>query len=592
MGRLSDFKPLESVQLPDVGEVNSSGLTLIVGPNSSGKSQLLRDIYHSLSGDIRHRVVASQIVVRKPDFTNLINSLVEDGLFTRVMDDNGGTQLMPRTIYAGMGQQVGAIAEREAQNLYNNYGAADGRRPNQFLNHFGRLLVSALFLDRRLTSLTAVGLIDFLNSPPQHDLHALYMSDIARTRLATEIGTTFGKAIWPDISRGSNLVLRVSDSVEIPNAEDRHSPTKMARFRTIEDEGDGMKSYVATCISILLGERPVTLIDEPEMCLHPPQAYNLGRFIGRNGRSTNIASFVSTHSSHILRGVLQETKDLQIIRLTRREGAFHAHKVSASTLRTALAKPTLRAESILDGIFSQCVVAVEAETDRLVYTTVVETLTTEFRGDVHFAPVGGTDGLAGTCELYKTLQIPVAIVADRDVLANADRLQRLLTTLTTADRAAELLNVAQIVLEKIRELPPTITPIEAKSRLEGLAQRRMDWTSHDDAELRRDVSRLSGDLDRMRRLKYGDVPLPNDIQASLDALIDQLSRIGLFVVPVGELEDWLKGYNLTSSRHNKWAWANEAALRIQEAGVSAGDVWDFIRKLLGYLDSPEAVGVG
>ena len=61
---------------------------------------------------------------------------------------------------------------------------------------------------------------------------------------------------------------------------DRHSVEKMSKYRTIEDEGDGMKSYVATSITILLGRRPVCVIDEPEMCLHPPQAYNLGQFVG------------------------------------------------------------------------------------------------------------------------------------------------------------------------------------------------------------------------------------------------------------------------------------------------------------------------
>lgn len=44
----------------------------------------------------------------------------------------------------------------------------------------------------------------------------------------------------------------------------------MREYRLIEDEGDGFKSYVAICLTLLLGRRPVVLIDEPEMCLHPP----------------------------------------------------------------------------------------------------------------------------------------------------------------------------------------------------------------------------------------------------------------------------------------------------------------------------------
>jgi len=91
----------------------------------------------------------------------------------------------------------------------------------------------------------------------------------------------------------------------------------MAKYRPIESEGDGLKSYVATAISILLGRRPVTVIDEPEMCLHPPQAYNLGQFIGTYATSNHTSTFVATHSSQILRGIIQTAEALQVVRLTR-----------------------------------------------------------------------------------------------------------------------------------------------------------------------------------------------------------------------------------------------------------------------------------
>lgn len=44
MKRLSDFKPLKLVKLPDIGTIPGSGLTLIVGPNSAGKTRLLNDL--------------------------------------------------------------------------------------------------------------------------------------------------------------------------------------------------------------------------------------------------------------------------------------------------------------------------------------------------------------------------------------------------------------------------------------------------------------------------------------------------------------------------------------------------------------------
>jgi len=37
------------------------------------------------------------------------------------------------------------------------------------------------------------------------------------------------------------------------------------------------------------------------------------------------------------------------------------------------------------------------------------------------------------------------------------------------------------------------------------------------------------------------------------------------------------------SKEVKWAWADEAARRIQEATDKKGDVWDFVRTITAYL---------
>lgn len=66
MDQLSDFKPLAKVTLPNIGDIPCSGLTLIVGPNSSGKSQFLRDLYSRLCGEPRELVVALAVGINKP----------------------------------------------------------------------------------------------------------------------------------------------------------------------------------------------------------------------------------------------------------------------------------------------------------------------------------------------------------------------------------------------------------------------------------------------------------------------------------------------------------------------------------------------
>lgn len=585
---LAAFDPLELVRLPGMGDVDCNGLILIVGPNSAGKSQLLRDIHQKISGELRTLVVATEVRVRRLPYEPLMEALVEAGLLHRFEDDAGTPHVRPMTTYVGSGQAAQQMQVNQLQSWHQTHHSSSEkakRRKDDYLGYFGRFLVTALFLDHRLTSLYQAGMIDFVNGVPSHDLHALYLNDSARAQLLSEIQASFAKAVWPDISRGTGVCLRVSDQGDVPSPEDRLSPTRMNTYRTIETEGDGLKSYVATCVSLLLGRRPLCLVDEPEMCLHPPQAYNLGRFIGRYGASREGATLVATHSSHVLRGVIQTAERVQIIRLTRIGGAFHAHQVPPEMLESALAKPTVRAESVLDGIFAQAVVIVEADGDRTVYQSVWETLDRAERLDIHFATVGGTGGIADTCALYSALRIPVAVVADLDVIADADRLRRVLTSLQSHNIQI-LVDEAQRIVTTVKSLPPTISEADTKDRVAKAIDRELDWSKGDDGSLRAELTGVARRLDRMQRLKSPTSErLPVEVQTDVNSLIQSLHREGLFVVPVGELEEWLGSCAIAASKSNKWAWANEAAACVRRVGHRSDDIWKFMSDVGDYLQS-------
>lgn len=517
-----------------------------------------------------------------------MDALVDAGFIYRFEDDGGTSHIRPMTTYVGSGQAAAQIQTNQLHGWHQTHNATNTskrQRKDEYLGYFGRFLVTALFLDHRLTSLNQAGMIDFINSPPQHDLHALYLNDSAKQQLFAEIRDSFAKAVWPDTSRGTGVCLRVSDQGSIPTDAERLSPIKMNGYRTIETEGDGLKSYVATCVSLLLGRRPLCLVDEPEMCLHPPQAYNLGRFIGQFGSSREGATFVATHSSHVLRGVIQTAPKLQIIRLTRLGSLFRAHLVSAATLERAMAKPTVRAESVLDGVFAQAVVIVEADGDRTVYQAVWESLGRETRLDIHFAAVGGTGGIADTCALYSALRIPVAVIADLDVVTDADRMRKVLNSLGST-KADELATEAQRLVALVKNLPPTISESEVRDKILGALPSDMAWSRGDDGLLRSQLQQIARSLDRMRRLKTAaSEPLPESICGPLTRLLAELQSHGLFVVPVGELEEWLAARGIQASKQNKWAWANEAASLVRSINPQSDDVWQFMSTVGEHLES-------
>jgi AAA domain, putative AbiEii toxin, Type IV TA system len=586
MGKLSDFLPIERLVLPELGELVCNGLILVVGPNSSGKSQLLRDIYHRIAGEPRVSVVASEIKIKKHEYEPLVECLKKEGVLESYYADDGSERIRSRTTY-GTGEAAPEIQPHQSQqwhSVYQDDEQVARKRRSEYLNYFGKFLVTQLFLERRLTSLQATSVIDFQNQAPQQDLHALYLNSEARKALMNEIRSSFSKAIWPDTSRGNVICIRVSSENDIPSAEDRLDPMRMTKYRQIETEGDGFKSYVATCVSLLLSRRPVCLIDEPELCLHPPQAYNLGKFIGRIGEKNEGVTFVSTHSSHVLRGAIQDASSVQIIRLTRNGEEFSAHLVPSLILKEALKKPTVRSESVLDGIFSQAVVIVESDTDRTVYQAAWESVSSEFNSEVHFSPVGGIGGIADSVVLYKALKIPVAVIADLDLLTNIDAITRVLSSLVGPDVAAVIIKEANEVSLKIKLIPPVCTPDVVLKELKELQEHNMSWSGNDDLLIRKRLTLLSADLDRMTRLKTGGLhAMPSDLSLRMQALLESLRGYGLFLVPLGELESWLDGQGVQASRKKKWAWANEAATLIRSKGAQENDIWDFTRKVGKYL---------
>ena len=323
--RLEEFNPLRAS--PSGGKaINATGLILVVGPNSSGKTQLLKDIHASLLGQPRRLVVAQEVKVNKPvSLEALVESLVAEGYIRRQLNNQGVEMIKVRTVPLG-GSSPGLQAEIEFGNVTNWFNnTKDGQTSNQsqsFYALFGAMLSTAMFLANRLTATNQTGNYDYEATPPTNDLKALYFDSNAKNELTKAVRDTFGRGIWVDPTRGNILCFRLTDTPDLPSAEDRMRPDRVTQYRVIDEEGDGLRSFVAICMALALSRRPVCLIDEPETCLHPPQAYALGRIIGRQATKQTSTTLVATHSSHVLRGVIQQTRDVQIVRLTRVAGHF------------------------------------------------------------------------------------------------------------------------------------------------------------------------------------------------------------------------------------------------------------------------------
>lgn len=591
--QILEFNPISSITIPGIGEINHKGLTVIVGPNSSGKTQLLHDIEHVIQGKKRQIIVADDIEYKKPEnYEIFIQTFESEGYLKRIFNTNGQKIIKKISPNFGRGGGVGEISENDAITSFNNFrGYAPQKKfysDIPFLSHFGPLLSTILFLSNRLILVNEQQNFDYENSPPSNDFQALYLNDSAQESLTEEIMNIFGKGIWLDSTRGNILCLRVSESTSMPSDADRRSPAKMSQYRTIANEGDGFKSYVGICISLLLGRRPICLIDEPELCLHPPQAYALGKFIGKFCNDSSHMTLVATHSSHLLRGIIEKSDNACILRMTRNNETFKGSFVDPSILKVSTKRPLIKAETILDGIFSDAIILVEAETDRIVYEAAWEKISDSFLFDIRFISVGGTGGFLEVIKFYNILHIPVSIIGDLDIICDTTKLENLLDGLKVDDKIKEnILEKCKLIKEKLNQIPPKISESALKTELNSIVEMNIQWGNGDDFRISKKLSDISEDLHRNGNLKRGGISNfigIDDISQLINEAIKLLHSIGLFCVPVGELEYWVADLMKDGpSRKRKAEWAHEAASRIRESNIKTGNIWDFLNNIGQHL---------
>lgn len=423
---------------------------------------------------------------------------------------------------------------------------------------------------------------------PGNALQALRLSDEAQERLTKEVLKVFRRGAWLDISGGASLGIKISDDEYVPDYKDRASPSRMRVFRTLDTEGEGIRSYIAICITLLLARRPLCLIDEPEMCLHPPQARAIGRFIGEYGDQAQGCTLVATHSSHVLRGILEKNKEVSVIRLKRSGHGFSATHVSPEILIQATRKPLSRSELILDGLFTEGVVLCESDGDRIVYESVLQTLPPPYP-DLRFIPVGGVGGFKETAKLFRALGVPVAIASDFDLLFK-DELPNVVAALDITDLPG-LKDKINGLRERIFQNTKGLTADEALKRAEevmsSFKQRTAQGQSSDFkvvSELRSALSLLTRELSPQQNMKLkGLAGAPENLHGEINSLITDLKQGGLFLVPCGELESWVPMLMAGVTRENKSLWATEAARRIEDHGERGDDIWEYIRSIVDYL---------
>jgi ABC-type transport system involved in cytochrome c biogenesis ATPase subunit len=517
---------IESLLFKSGAEVRvaPSSVLVLIGPNGSGKSTLLREIELLLQNPAAE--ASTKILSR-------VNA-VKNGSAEDMADWLGKS--FPR-------MQLGGLAGQE--HLVARGGAIVAKDALAYTSHVGTHPQLVPFLCARVDTESRLPLSrpvqsikPFFEQPSQY-IHFLLLDDDLYSSVAIQVRRAFGFDLIAE-RIGQHIGFHVGDE---PRMSDRGSPAyaaAIARLPTLEDAGDGVRSFAGALLAAKCGAQPVLLLDEPEAFLHPPQASRLAAVLAESAAQQHRQIFISTHSSDVVQGVLATSRSASVCRLTRTASENTVCQLESEQLQALWSKPLLRSAAAVDGVFHRAVVVTEAEADSRYYQAVLRDM--EQAGavsgptDVYFVDGGGKGELATLATVYRKLEVATAVIADLDVLQNRAEVEKLVAVLGSS--VAELEPEYSRTVAALGDLKG-LKSAEELAQLLGHARDRIVCEQRVAPEIRAEVGKA---LDQVRdwstAKRFGIRKLRGEAHTLCVDLLTKCRRIGLHIVPVGELESW------------------------------------------------------
>jgi len=488
-------------------------INLIIGPNNSGKTFFLKEIYNGINN------------VTMPTDSKWINSLkltsnnlkkVAESLIPKVFEVDK-FEPVRNIINAGY---KSFLTNRELWNEHvfqESRQLADEEESEYTITktqnkdrawHFWRFILNNLAAledcEHRLRGPYETNINNLIEVSEGNVLSYLFKNQNVLDIIKKNIRDVFGIDIGFDNLQQGLHPLRIlpkkkikgeTSSIETALEWQENSPL-------IKDEGDGIKAYLQLVFSLLQPQKSIIIIDEPEAFLHPPQCRALGNLVAKLSDIEDKQLFIASHSPEFLRGVLSSgVSRIKILYLKRNDSVFDYAIFNANDIEVILrSKSNLINERILNSFFYKKTVLCEDENDRLFYEHASAKYLWDLFQDVNFVGLNGKGQVQVIFWKLKKLGLQVAMVVDIDFLID-------------------------------ESFPSEIQDANLKQRFENYKNSFSRCKSQ-------------GILQREDFKKLGVIHIKkkqHTLLTSLENLIEDLCKYNIFVVPVGELESWTRG---------------------------------------------------
>lgn len=508
---------LKRVDFVEGGSLNlgPDATVVIVGPNNSGKTRTLRDI----------RAVLSE-KSRGPLVENVEYEVVDS--VDAIVRDLGARSLRPGDQHR---RDDSALPESEMRKCV----AALMKGSKDYPYHFDRLierLVNIQTAVSRIKSTEVSSLEDSYPSPLE-----VLIDDRREAEINAHVKEAFGQEVIVPRAPAARLQCHFGTRPALGGQLDRASTEyvrEIKKLPLLAEQGDGVRSYVATLSALITQTHPVLMLDEPEAFLHPPQERLIARKVLRRGGGQQV--FLATHSARFLTELLKEASltggELHVVHLRRPEGQnTHAHIIDANSLIALAADGATRASSVLEGLFHRLVVLVEGDSDARLFGELAALIGGDLKADCHITSVGGKASFAKVVELLRAIAVPFRAIADADLLMNRAHCLPLLRDVDRGRFESKHREFANIV--------------NAPGALPAMSQVRNEVAAvlHDKAALtnatlqavKRSLEKYTGTRMLLKHAGLAGLPAGTAVNLARD-LLDMLASGGVFVIESGELE--------------------------------------------------------
>lgn len=472
---------INEIELKNGQKIIPNKINIIVGPNNAGKSRILKDIKLLLNSSISkdNLVIVKNMKYELPkDKESFIESYkikekvykvsayqvnlktfsgikdIENGLY-----DNGVNQ------YESDSNSINSNWEEELDGYINNINKdstsnsglvkeitettklirnnADGTQTileegtggttepvdysesvNNFMREYGKCFFSYLGTEEKLM-LCKRQMNYGMQSYQTNFLSDNKKETLTLRELSKLVKNMFNKDIILDtFTLGQEIAFRVGEDFDEFRRQRRDNNDKdreLFNYPLLDEEGDGLKNFVTTFLTLKSTDKNIILLDEPESFLHPPLARRLGETIAKSA-SDDKQIFIATHSEDIINGIIAKTSDVNIIRITRAGDINNIEKIESDEVKKVTKNPVLVASNILKGLFSEKVYITESFADTLIYQQIV-TKVDEF-SSMYFVNTQGKDKIADAIKFYDSLKVNNIAIYDFDYFRKKDTIKK------------------------------------------------------------------------------------------------------------------------------------------------------------------------